>query len=370
MKRIALFLAAYAVLILPSLSLAETRTYTETVTVNVEEDEYSALNKAKNRAREQALRSYVNDVYKDRSADLNITAEDKYIQDLEVLESGVSGIFSKDLQARIRVTINEEEVRAYLKRQGLVIGKNEERRIFVVIIPGKMDTGDAPVVLDNVRAEIRRTLTAAEYTVIDSEEQVKRLESLSEEADYSKLVGQLDGLGEWVVIGKVDIDVTRDGSMRSYHALMTGKTVSIASRDLMWEGNIDGLARVKSTESPKAALRMAAIKGGKKFADEVVKSLNTKTITQERRGVRLEVVFPTGGNYKLERKILKLLKSDIKGLKNISQKSRGKGDLIIDVYYSGKTSDLVDLLIDIFEKDPELKRYHPEIEGSRVIFKR
>jgi hypothetical protein len=125
-------------------------------------------------------------------------------------------MFSKELTAKIKVTINEEEVRAYLKRQGAVTGKNEERRIFVILIPRKMDSGDAPVILDNVRAEIRKNLTAAEYTVIDSEEQVKRLESLAEEADYNKLVGQLDGLGEWVVIGKVDIDVVQDGSMRTY----------------------------------------------------------------------------------------------------------------------------------------------------------
>ena len=75
---------------------------------------------------------------------------------------------------------------------------DEERRIVVILIPGKIDSGDAPVVLDNIRAEIRKNLTAAEYTVIDSEEQVSRLESLSEEADYSKLVGQLEGLGEFV----------------------------------------------------------------------------------------------------------------------------------------------------------------------------
>lgn len=370
MKRIILLCIAFTLMMLPTLALAETRTYTEMVTVKVEDDEYSALNKAKERAREQALRSYLNDVYKDRASTLNLTGDDKYIQDMEVIESKIGGMFTKELTAKIKVTINEEEVRAYLKRQGAVAGKNEERRIFVILIPGKMDTGDAPAILDNVRAEVRKNLTAAEYTVIDSEEQVKRLESLTEEADYSKLVGQLDGLGEWVVIGKVDIDVTQDGSMRSYHALMTGKTVSITSRDLMWEGNIDGLARVKASESPKAALRMAAINGGKAFAKEVLNALNTKTLTQERRGSRFEVQFASGGDYKLERKILKLLKEDVKGLKNVSQKNRGKGDMVVDLYYVGKISDLVDLLLDNFEKDSQLKRFSPEIDGNKVIFKK
>jgi len=348
---------------------AETRTYTEIVKIAIESDEYTALNKAKERAREQALRSYLNDVYKERSATLNLSGDEKYIRDLDVLETKTEGMFSKELVAKIKVTINEEEVRSYMKRQGAVDGKNEERRIFVLLIPGKMDSGEAPAILDNVRAEIRKNLTAAEYTVIDSEEQVKRLESLTEDADYSKLVGQLEGLGEWVVIGKVDIDVTEDGSMRAYHALMTGKTVSITSRDLMWEGNIDGLARVRASESPKAALRLAAINGGKSFAKEVLSSLNTKTLTQERRGSRFEVQFASNGNYKLERKILKLLKEDIKGLKNVSQKNRGKGDMIVDLYYVGKISDLVDLLLDNFEKDSQLKRMSPQIDGNKVIFK-
>jgi hypothetical protein len=277
-------------------------------------------------------------------------------------------MFAKELKAKFRVTINEEEVRSYLKRQGAVTGKNEDRRIFVILIPGKMDSGDAPAILDNIRAEIRKNLTAAEYTVIDSEEQVKRLESLTEEADYSKLVGQLSGLGEWVVLGKVDIDVNQDGSMRIYHAMMTGKAVSINSRDLLWEGNIDGAARVKASESPKVALRMAAINGGKSFAGEVLKSLNTKTLTQERRGSRFEVQFASGGDYKLERKILKLLKEDIKGLKDVSQKNRGKGDMVVDLMYVGKISDLVDLLLDNFEKDSQMKNFNPEIEGNKVVF--
>jgi hypothetical protein len=370
MKRIILLCITLAAMMLPALALAETRTYTEMVTIKVEDDDYSALNKAKERAKEQALRSYLNDVYKDRASTLNLTGDDKYIQDLEVLESKVGGMFTKELTAKIKVTINEEEVRSYLKRQGAVTGKNEERRIFVILIPGKMDTGDAPVILDNVRAEIRKNLTAAEYTVIDSEEQIKRLESLTEEADYSKLVGQLDGLGEWVVIGKVDVDINQDGSMKSYHTLMTGKTVSITSRDLMWEGNIDGTARLKASESPKVGLRNAAINGGKAFSKEVLSALNTKTITQERRGSRFEVVFPTNGNYRTEQRILKLLKDDIKGLKNVSQKNRGKGNMVVDLYYVGKISDLVDLLLVNLDKDNDLKNLNPEVDGNKVVFKK
>lgn len=376
MKRILLLLIALGLVLVPLLATAEVRTYTEIVTIKVDDDEYTARKKAEQRAREQALEHYLRDVYPDRAATLNLTGDEKYIKDLEILESSVEGMFSKELKAKVRVTINEEAVRAYLKRQGAVTGKNEERRIVVMIIPGKMDTGDAPMILDNVRAEIRRSLTAAEYTVIDSDDEAVN-KALTEEADYNKMVqhmnkiaDQLADKGEWLVLGKVDIDVTQDGSMRSYHALMTGKTVSLASRDLMWEGNVDGLARVRASESPKAALRMAAINGGKLFAKEVTSSLNTKTLTQERRGARFEVVFPTSGNYKLERKILNKLKDDIKGLKNVSQKGRGKGDLVVDLYYAGKISDLVDLLLDNFEKDSELKRFNPEIQGNKVIFKK
>lgn len=354
---------------------AETRTYTEIVTVKMEDDEYSALNKAKEKGKEQALRSYLNDVYKDRSATLNLTGDDKYIQDLEVLESNVEGMFSKELKAKIKITINEEEVRAYLKRQGAVTGKNEDRRIVVMLIPGKMDSGDAPVILDNVRAEVRRSLTAAEYTVIDSDDQAIH-DALAEEADYNKLVAHINKLadqladkGEWLVLGKVDMDIVPNGNVYVYRAMMTGKAVSLASRDIMWEGNIDGAARAPKSEA-KAALRLSAINGGKSFAKEVLGALNTKTLTQERRGSRFEVVFASGGDYKLERKILKLLKDDIKGLKNVSQKNRGKGDMVVDLMYVGKISDLVDLLLDNFEKDSQMKSFSPEIEGNKVVFKK
>ena len=368
MKRFMTLLILLGLVLMPLSALAESRTYTEMVKVAVEGDEYTALNKAKERAKEQALKNYLNDVYKDRSTTLNLTWDDRFIQDLEVVESKTSGLFSKALTAKIRVSINEEAVRAYLKRQGAVTGKNEERRIFVLLIPGNMDSGDAPVIIDNVRAEIRKKLTAAEYTVIDSEEQVKRLEGLIEDPDYSKLVGELEGLGEWVVMGKVDMDITDDGSMKAYHAMMTGKVVSITSRDLMWEDNIDGLARARADESPKVALRRAAIDGGENFAKAVLASLNTKTLVNERRGSRYEVVFPSGGDYRLERKILKILKEDIKGLQDISQKNRGKGDMVVDLYYVGVISDLVDLLLDNFDKDSQLSRFNPVIEGNRVIF--
>lgn len=376
MKRLLTILMAVTLLLPTVLAFAEVRTYTEIVTVKVDDDEYTARKKAEQRAREQALEHYLRDVYPDRSATLNLSGDEKYIRDLEILESSISGVFSKELKAKVKVTINEEEIRAYLKRQGAVTGKNEERRIVVMLIPGKMDSGDAPMVLDNVRAEVRRNLTAAEYTVIDSDDEAVQ-QALTEEADYNKMVQHMNRIadkladkGEWLILGKVDIDVTQDGSMKSYHALMTGKAVSLTSRDLMWEGNVDGLARVRASESPKAALRMAAINGGKLFAKEVTASLNTKTLTQERRGARYEVLFPTGGNYKLERKILGKLKDEIKGLKNVSQKNRGKGDMVIDLYYAGKISDLVDLLLDNFEKDSDLKRLNPEISGNRVLFRK
>ncbi len=374
MKRLLLILITLGLVMLPLLAAAEVRTYTEIVTVNVDDDEYTARKKAEQRGREQALEHYLRDVYPDRAATLNLTGDEKYIQDLEILESSVSGMFSKELKAKIKITINEEAVRAYLKRQGAVTGKNEERRIIVMIIPGKMDTGDAPMILDNVRAEVRKSLTAAEYTVIDSDDEAVH-STLTEEADYNKMVKHINKIaddladkGEWLVLGKVDVSVAPSGSAYIYRAMMTGKTVSLASRDLMWEGNPDGVARASKDEA-KAAIRLAAIAGGKAFAKEVVNALNTKTLTQERRGARFEVVMPTAGNYRLERKLLKLLGEDIKGLKNVSQKNRGKGNMVVDLYYAGKVSDLVDLLMDNFEKDAQLKRWNPEIQGNKVVFK-
>lgn len=375
MKRFIFICITLAVMLLPILAQAETRTYTEKVTVKVEDDEYSALNKAKERAREQALRSYLNDVYKDRAATLNLTGDERYIKDLEVIDSSVGGVFSKELTAKIKVTINEEEVRAYLKRQGAVTGKNDDRRIVVMIIPGKMDSGDAPAILDNVRAEIRSSLAAGEYTVIDSDDAAVN-EALTEEADYNKMVQHMNKIadklsdkGEWLILGKVDLDIVPTGSVNIYRTMMTGKVVSLASREIMWEGNPDGSARASRVDA-KAAIRQSAIAGGKTFAEKVLGALNTKTLTQERRGSRFEVVFAAGGDYKLERKILKLLKEDIKGLKDVSQKGRGKGDMVVDLMYVGKISDLVDLLLDNFEKDSQMKSFNPEIAGNKVIFKR
>lgn len=374
MKRVLLLLITLGLVLVPLLAAAEVRTYTEIVTIKVDDDEYTARKKAEQRAREQALEHYLRDVYPDRAATLNLTGDEKYIKDLEILESSVSGMFSKELKAKVKVTINEEAVRAYLKRQGAVTGKNEERRIVVMLIPGKMDTGDAPMILDNVRAEVRRSLTAAEYTVIDSDDDAVN-QALTEEADYNKMVqhmnkiaDQLADKGEWLVLGKVDVSMAPSGSAYVYRAMMTGKVVSLASRDLMWEGNPDGAARASKEESA-AAIRLAAIAGGKKFASEVVNALNTKTLTQERRGARFELVLPTAGNYRMERKLLKLLGEDIKGLKNVSQKNRGKGDMVVDLYYAGKISDLVDLLMDNFEKDAQLKSWNPEIQGNKVVFK-
>lgn len=365
---VSILLLAFAVL--PVVARAgETRNYTERVTVSMAGgDEYGALVKAKQKAKEQALRSYVEDVYKDRSATLDLGGDDKYITDIKVLESKVGGFISKELTASIRVWVNEEAVRDYLKRQGAVTGKNEERRVFVVLVPGKLDAGDADAILDTVRAEVRKVLTAAEFTVIDSEEQTERLESLVEGKDYS-MVSRLEGLGEWLVLGKVETQATKDQNMMSFHTLITGKAVTISSKDLLWEDNVDGFARARVGDPPLVGLRSASINGGKDFAVKVVGALQSKTLTSERRGSRFQVVFNTGGNYKLERKILKLLKEDISGLKNVSEKNRGKGSMELDLYYVGKISDLVDLLLDNFEKDSELERFNPEIEGNKVLFK-
>ncbi len=352
-----------------SLEAGETRTYTESVTAPLAGgDEYGALVKAKQKAKEQALDHYVKDVYRDRSETLNLGGEDKYIADIKVLESKVTGFLTKELTASIRVSINEEAVRDYLKRQGAVTGKNEERRVFVVLVPGKMDTGDADAILDSVRAEVRKVLTAAEFTVIDSEEQTRRLESLVEGKDYS-MVSQLEGLGEWLVLGKVETQVSQDGGMTAFHTLITGKAVTISSRDLLWEDNIDGFARARAGDPPLVGLRGSSINGGKDFAGKVVGALQSKTLTAERRGSRYQVVFNTGGNYKLERKIVKLLKEGIPGLKNGSEKNRGKGSMELDLYYAGKISDLVDLLLDSFEKDSDLAKFNPEIEGNKVLFR-
>ena len=374
MKRLVLLLIVLGLLITPLLAAAEVRTYTEIVTIKVEDDEYTARKKAEQRAREQALEHYLRDVYPDRAATLNLTGDEQYIKDLEIVESSIEGLFSKELKAKIQVTINEEAVRAYLKRQGAVTGKNEERRIVVMIIPGRMDTGDAPMILDNVRAEVRRSLTAAEYTVIDSDDEAVN-KALNEEADYNQMVQHMNRIaddladkGEWLVLGKVDVSVAPSGSAYVYRAMITGKAVSLASRDLLWEGNPDGAARA-SREEAKAAIRMAAIAGGNGFAKEVVAALNTKTLTQERRGARFELLLPTRGDYRLERKLLKLFNEDIKGLKNVSQKNRGKGDMVVDLYYAGRISDLVDLLMDTFEKDEQLKNWNPEIQGNKVVFK-
>lgn len=374
MKRLLLAIITILVMLVALPVFAEVRAYTEVVTVKITDDEYTARKKAEERIREQALEHYLRDVYPDRLATLNLGGEEAYIKDQEVLESAVSGFFSKELTVKARVTINEEAVRAYMKRQGAVTDKNEERRVVVIIIPGKMDSGDAPMVLDNVRAEIRRSLTAAEYTVIDTDDDAVN-DALLEEPDYNKMVQHLNKIadqladrGEWLVLGKVDVSMAPSGSAYIYRAMMTGKAVSIASRDVMWEGNPDGAAR-STREDAAGAIRLAAVAGGKAFADEVVRALNTKTLTQERRGARYEIVLPTGGDYRTERKLLRLFNEEIKGLQNVSQKGRGQGDLIIDLYYIGKIHNLVDLLMDEFEKDPQLKDWNPVISGNKVVFR-
>ncbi|MEI7816819.1 MAG: hypothetical protein WCI45_06460 [Desulfuromonadales bacterium] len=54
MKRIIMLVMVLGMMLVPLIAVAETRTYTETVTVKVGDDEYSALNKAKDRGRENS----------------------------------------------------------------------------------------------------------------------------------------------------------------------------------------------------------------------------------------------------------------------------------------------------------------------------
>jgi uncharacterized protein YxeA len=91
-----------AMFALAGMAYAETRTYTEMVTVKVDDDEYAALNKAKERAREQALRSYLNDVYKDRSSTLNLTGDDKFVQDWKWLKARLAACSAKSLPPKSR----------------------------------------------------------------------------------------------------------------------------------------------------------------------------------------------------------------------------------------------------------------------------
>jgi hypothetical protein len=348
----------------------EIRIYKETVKVPVAGDEFTALQAVKQKAKEQALTRYIQEVYPGQSEKMNLGGDDKYIDDLKVLDTSVGGLFSKEMTAVVSVGINEEAVRNYLKRQGTTVGQTDDRRIFVILIPGKVDSGDAPVVLDKIRAEVRRKLTAAEFTVIDDPEQTRRLETLtSRDLDYDKLAVQLDGLGEWLILAKIDTKITKGQHDKTFHTLITSKAVAISSRDLLWEGNIDGVARGGSEADALIGLTKSAINGGKNLSDEVLKGLQSKSLTAERRGSRYEVVMKLGGKYSLERKVLKILKEDIEGLKNVNQKQRGKGDLVIDVFYTGRISDLVDLLVDHFENDPVLKRLNPQIEGNKVIFR-
>ena len=364
------FVVVLSLFLSTTLFAGEVRTYKEKVKVPASGDEFSALQAAKQKAKEQALQKYVGEVYPGKSEKMNLGGDDRFIDDIKILESNVGGLFSKEMEAVVRVGVNEEAVRDYLKRQGTTVGKNEDRRIFVVLIPGKIDSGDAPVVLDNIRAEIRKNLTAAEFTVIDDPEQTKKMEALAQnDIDYNKLASKLEGLGEWLVLGKIDMRVSKDRYDKTYRTLITGKAVTISSRDLLWEGNIDGVARGGLDSDALIGLRASAVNGGKKFADEVLKGLQSKTLTAERRGSRYEVVMKLGGDYRLERKALKMLKEDIAGLKNVSQKQRGKGDLIFDVYYTGKVNDLVDLLDEKFEKDPAFRRLKPQIDGYKIIFK-
>lgn len=353
-----------------SLMAGEIRTYKETVKVSVSGDEFTALQAAKQKAKEQALIRYIQEAYPGKSESLNLGGDDRYIDDLKVLENSVGGILSKEMTAVVNVVINEAAVRDYLKRQGTTVGKNDDRRIFVILIPGKVDSGDAPVVLDKIRAEVRKKLTAAEFTVIDDPEHTKRLESLtSRDLDYDKLAAQLEGQGEWLILARIDTKIIKGQHDKTFYTLITGKAVAIASRDLLWECNTDGVARGGSEADALIGLTKSAVNGGKKLADDVLQGLQSKTLTAERRGSRYEVVMKLGGDYRLERKVLKILKEDIAGLKKVNQKQRGKGDLVIDVFYTGQIDDLVNLLDDHFRNDQVLKKLNPQFEGNRITFR-
>ncbi len=353
-----------------TLMAAEIRSYKETVKVQVSGDEYSALQAAKQKAKEQALARFVQEVYPGQSEKLNLGGDDRFIEDLKVLETNVGGLFSKEMTAVVNVTINENAVAHYLNRQGTAVGKNDDRRVIVILVPGRVDSGDAPVIIDKIRGEIRRTLTAAEFTVIDDPEHARKLESLtSSDLDYDKLAAQVEGLGEWLILAKVDTRIIKGQHDKTFHTLITGKAVAISSRDLLWEGNIDGTARGGAEADAFIGLTKAAIAGGKSFAEDALHGLQSKSVIGEKRGVRYEVVMKLGGNYRTERKVVKLLKNEIPGLKSVHQKQRGKGDLVIDVFYIGKIDDLVDLLDDHFRNDPVLKRLNPQIDGNKIIFR-
>lgn len=365
-----IILMSFCLFMVSSVSAAEIRIYKETVRVPVSGDEYATLQAAKQKAKEQALQSYIREVCPGKAEKINLGGDDRFIDDLKVLETSIGGLFSREMTAVVNVTINENAVTSYLKRQGADIAKNDDRRIFVILIPGKVDSGDAPVILDNIRAEIRKKLTAAEYTVIDDPEHIRKLETLtSRDLDYDKLAAQVEGLGEWLILAKVDTKIMKGQHDKTFHTLITGKAVAITSRDLLWEGNIDGLSRGGLEADALIGLNKAAITGGKAFADDALHGLESKRVIGEKRGVRYEVVMKLGGKYALERKVLKLLKEDIQGLKSVHQKQRGKGDLVFDIFYAGKVSDLVDLLMDHFENEPVLKRLNPQIEGNKVVFR-
>ena len=378
MKFVLLAMVLLAVLLVPMLAAAETRTYTEKVTVKVEDDEFTALKMAKTKALEQALADYVNDVYPDRSGTLNLTGDDKFVKDMEVLESNVTGWVGKELTARIKITINEEEVRAYLKRQGVVKGKNQERRIIVLLVKDNsvMDSGDAPVILDNLRAEVRNSLAEAKFRIIDNDDQAIQ-DNLTEDGDYNKMVSQLNRIAsklsdraEWLIIAKVGMHIVKNGDANVYHTLMTGKLVNLSNRSLMWEGNIDESARSGKAEKLRA-LRQSAMTGGKSFAAKVVGAIKADELTGERMGEIYELYFQTGGDFNVESKIDKALGSESKDLKDINPKdTNGGGMYLIELKYVGKIRSLVKLLVDNFARDPELRGFKPKLDGNKVTFRK
>jgi hypothetical protein len=94
----------------------------------------------------------------------------------------------------------------------------------------------------------------------------------------------------WLILAKVDTRIIKGQHDKTFHTLITGKAVAISSRDLLWEGNIDGTARGGAEADAFIGLTKAAIAGGKSFAEDALHGLQSKSVIGEKRGVRYEVV--------------------------------------------------------------------------------
>ena len=95
-------LMIFCLMIASSLIAAEVRIYKETVKVPVSGDEYTALQAAKQKAKEQALARYIQEVFPGHSEKLNLGGDDQYIDDVKVLETSVGGLFSKNISKKVK----------------------------------------------------------------------------------------------------------------------------------------------------------------------------------------------------------------------------------------------------------------------------